>query len=249
MPGDLRIVSYNIRYGGRGRASALGRVIRACAPDVVILQEATDPDVVASLATLAGLPFWRSSAGDSLAWLSRVPVESSEWHRPSVARRAFLSLTLRGAWPRIFGVHLSAVHASWTERRRVRELRAILERTALERDRFHVVVGDFNTLAPGEQLDVAKLPRRLRPLVWLSGGRIRWQTIQVMLEAGYADAFRVLNAAAEGHTFPAWSPHVRLDYAFVPAAHAGRLSSCRVLHTAVDEDASDHFPLLLDLDT
>jgi len=32
---------------------------------------------------------------------------------------------------------------------------------------FHVLAGDFNTLAPGEQLEVGRLPRRLRPFVWL----------------------------------------------------------------------------------
>ena len=77
----------------------------------------------------------------------------------------------------MFGVHLSALHAAWTERRRVFELRSLLRSVERHQHGFHVLAGDFNTLAPTENLDVARLPARLRPFVWLSGGRIRWRTI------------------------------------------------------------------------
>ncbi len=46
----LRLLSYNIRYGGAGREAALAAVIRAAAPDLVVLQEATNPQVVERLA-------------------------------------------------------------------------------------------------------------------------------------------------------------------------------------------------------
>jgi len=46
-----------------------------------------------------------------------------------------------------------------------------------------VLAGDFNTLAPGEDLDLKRLPPRLRPFVWLSGGRIRWRTIRERIVA------------------------------------------------------------------
>ena len=39
----LRVLSYNIRYGGRGREAQITAVLAAAAPDVVIFQEATDP--------------------------------------------------------------------------------------------------------------------------------------------------------------------------------------------------------------
>ncbi len=69
---------------------------------------------------------------------------------------------------------------------------------------------------------------RLRLLVWLSGGRIRWQTIAIMLGAGYVDGFRHLQPTEPGFTFPTWDPHVRLDYAFVPKALAAALTACEV---------------------
>ena len=42
------------------------------------------------------------------------------------------------------------------------ELRALLRSIAQHQEGFHVLTGDFNTLAPGELLDFKKLPARLR---------------------------------------------------------------------------------------
>ena len=49
---------------------------------------------------------------------------------------------------------------------------------------------------------------------------IRWRTIEIVLNAGYADTFRRLHPGDEGLTFPVWAPHVRLDYIFAPADRA-----------------------------
>jgi endonuclease/exonuclease/phosphatase family metal-dependent hydrolase len=145
---------------------------------------------------------------------------------------------------RIFGLHLSAIHSNLTERRRGRELRSLLGGIARHQHGPHVVAGDFNTLAPGEPLDARRLPRRLRPLTWLSG-RIRWETIQIILEARYVDGYRRLHPLDKGYTFPTWDPHVRLDYLFLPEQFAGRLKACEVLTDGEEAArASDHFPLL-----
>ncbi len=243
----LRLLSYNIRYGGRGREEPLAAVVRAAAPDVVLLQEATRPEVVERLAAATGLSHWQARRGESLACMSRVPLDQARWHRPRVSRHAFLEVVpAAGAW-RIFGVHLSAVHAAWTERRRLYELRALLLGVQQHQAGPHALVGDFNTIAPGEIFDLRKLPARLRALVWLSGGRIRWRTIQTVLDAGYADVFRRLQPDVVGYTFPTWDPHVRLDYLFVPAAFAGRVACCRVVTGDRVREASDHHPLVAEL--
>jgi exodeoxyribonuclease-3 len=190
---------------------------------------------------------WRSFARQSLAYLSRRPVADASWHRPRFSRHAFIEVAPAGSDVRVFGVHLSAVHAAWTERRRVFELRALLRSIAHHQDRFHVLAGDFNTLAPGELLDCARLPPRLRPFVWLSGGRIKWRTIRLVLEAGYVDGYRLKQPGDMGHTFPTWGPHLRLDYVFVPAAFADRLVTCEVVSHPDAAAASDHFPVVADL--
>lgn len=244
----LRILTYNIRHGGHGRESNLLTVIRRCEPDVVVFQEATKRETIAALAEGAGMAQWDAVAGASLGFMSRRPVAHHEWHQPRFSRHAFLEIVPFGTESRIFGVHLSAVHAAWTERRRVYELRALLAGIARHQHGPHVLLGDFNTLAPGDVLDIRKLPHRLRTLVWLSGGKIRWRTIQVILDAGYVDGFRRLHPESIGFTFPTWNPHVRLDYAFVPAGFADRLRSCVVVDGDDTKAASDHFPLLVEFD-
>jgi exodeoxyribonuclease-3 len=114
---------------------------------------------------------------------------------------------------------------------------------------LHVLAGDFNTIAPDETLNVSALPTRLRALVWISGGRIRWRTIHILLSSGYVDAFRTLHRDRPGQTFPAWNPHVRLDYVFVPAAFADRVRACDVLTGDDTRGASDHLPVLADIAT
>jgi len=215
----------------------------------VVLQEAARPDVVEDVARAAGMTAWASHPDHSVGFMSRVPIAHHEWHRPWPSRRAFLEIVPEGDRVRIFGVHLSAVHSNWTEQLRVRELRALLKGIARHQHGFHVITGDFNTLAPGEQLDVERLPYRLQAVLWLSGGRIRWETIQIMLDAGYLDAYRMLHPKDPGFTFPTWDPHLRLDYAFVPGASTARLKVCEVMAAAPAlKEASDHLPLLAEVD-
>jgi exodeoxyribonuclease-3 len=244
----LRVLTYNIRLGGKGREEALGHVIGACRPDVVVLQEATEPSVVSSIARATGMEQHGSREGQSLGFLSRKPVRQYGWHKPRMSRHAFLEIELPDTRARIFGVHLSAVHAAWTERRRIVELRALLKSVAIHQQGVHILTGDFNTLAPGELLDFSRLPGRLRALVWLSGGKVRWRTIQIVLDNDYVDGFRALHPGIPGWTFPTWDPHVRLDFVFVPRRIASVLKTCEVMDVPRARDASDHLPLLSVLD-
>ncbi len=240
----LRLLSYNIRFGRLGREHALAETIRTLAPDLVVFQEATRPEVIERVAKDAGFPFWAARRNHSIGFLSRQEVAYHEWHYPAGARHSFLEIVPAGSEARVFGLHLSACFSKWDERRRTREIRSLLQGIERHQHGFHVLVGDFNTLAPGELLDVTKLPRRLRALVWLSGGRIRWRTIQIVLDEGYVDAFRRLHPSVAGLTFPTWDPHVRLDYLFAPGGCAAHVQSCDVVDSGEVRGASDHFPLL-----
>jgi endonuclease/exonuclease/phosphatase family metal-dependent hydrolase len=249
IPPDVRILSYNIRHGGAGRERALAAVVARTSADVVILQEATDPRVVEQLARDTGMTQWASRTGYSLGVISRRPLQVSEWRWTASARHAYLDLVLEGSTLRIVGVHLRAIHSNWTERRRTQDIAALLRSLAPARDAPHVLVGDFNSLAPAEPLALRKLPLRLRPFVWLSGGTIRWQVVEQLLDAGYVDAYRRLHSTQQGWTFPSWSPHLRLDYAFVPDALAERVRRCDVMTDGSDlVTASDHLPLQVELD-
>lgn len=244
----FRLLTYNILRGGTGRSGAIAAVINACRPDLVLLQEATDPANVERLAAATGMADARTFSKQSLGFLSRERVASAQWMRPRISRHAFVEIVPPRGNVRVYGVHLSAVLAAWTEQRRVFELRALLGSIARHRAGFHVLAGDFNTVASGEEFRIEQLPMRLRPLMWLSGGRVRWRTIETVIRAGYCDAFRTLHPADPGMTLPTHDPLLRLDYVFVPQAECARVRTCEVVRTPPADIASDHFPVVADLD-
>jgi endonuclease/exonuclease/phosphatase family metal-dependent hydrolase len=241
----LRVLSYNIRFAGRGREERLAEVIRAANADLVVLQEATDTRVVQNLAELTAMPTFAAKAKHSVAFLSRTAVDEFKWHYHPQLERAVLEIKVEGI--RAFAVHLRATHANLMERGRMREVRAILEFTARYRDEFHLLMGDFNTLAPGELLNMQKLPTRYKVLAFLLGGKVHFRAIRMMLDAGYTDCYRLFHTDP-GFTFPAWDPHVRLDYGFVPERFKDRITSCSVM-TDIREPAkaTDHLPLTIEV--
>ena len=243
----FRLLTYNILHGGTGRVDAIAQVINSCAPDLVLLQEATNPANVERLAAATDMADWQTFQRQSLGFLSRKKVSFFQWIRPRISRHAFLEVVPAGDELRVFGVHLSAVHAAWTERRRVIELRELLKSVDRHREGFHVLTGDFNTVAPGEEFDTDKLPFRLQPLIWLSGGSVRWRTIQTVLDAGYVDSFKLKHPDDPGLTLPTTDPHIRLDYVFVPHQYSTRVMACEVVRHPSAVRASDHFPVVADL--
>jgi endonuclease/exonuclease/phosphatase family metal-dependent hydrolase len=254
----LRLLTYNIREGGIGRAEQIAAVIEAAGADVVALQEARDPRVIEQIAKLAGFKYCGSRIGYSTGFLSNVPVREFDWRQPPRTRHALLEVTLDDGFPRLFVLHLRAWFSNWSERQRARELRRLLNgiKDQLKREKnafaFHILAGDFNALAPGEAFDSSPMPRWIRGMVWLSGRDIARSTIAMMQAEGYVDAWRALYTDQEndpGYTFPVWKPHVRLDYVFTPAEFCSRFTACEV-RKIPDEarTASDHFPLLVEMD-
>jgi exodeoxyribonuclease-3 len=253
----VRLLTYNIREGGVGRAEQLAEVIAAAKPDFVALQEARDPVIVKRIASLTGLTYCAARPAHSTGFLSRVPVSDHAWRHPPRTRHAILEVRLGDGLPRVFVLHLRAWFSKWSEQRRARELRGLMEgiRAKLEREEhafaFHVRAGDFNALAPGEHFDASSMPAWIRGMIWLSGRDIARSTIEMMRTDGYVDAWRTVHPDSEqnpGYTFPVWHPHVRLDYVFTPAAYASRIVACEVRRSPeVARNASDHFPLAVDI--
>ena len=245
----LRLLSYNIKFGGKGREDHIAAVIRAANPDIVLLQEATDRLVVRRLADLCDYTTWDSRVNYSTGFMTRLPVESYNWHLPKRTRHAFLEVAVKEPTMRFFGLHLSAWFSNWSERQRRFEVEALLAGIEEHQHGFHIIAGDFNAVAPGAVLRVDRMPQWIRAMVWLSGRDIARHTIQHMLDQKYADVWAALHPEKLGYTFPTWDPHVRLDYAFTPDRYRDSILGCEVLTTpAQAAQASDHFPLLVEFE-
>lgn len=244
----MRLVSYNIRLGGRGRREVIAEVLRRIDADLVILQEAVDPSVVEWLGGELGLAVVAAGAGRSVAALSRLDADGVTWHRAR-AGRMFLEIDLRADDLRLFGVHLTAGLSRWGERRRLAELAVLLPvvRAGAGLD-ASLVVGDFNAIAPGDEPLVASLPRWIRILLRFDGG-IRTEVMTELHDTGLTDAFRRAHPAELGVTMPAADPSVRLDYVFAGSRVAARILDCAPadLDRGLLARASDHLPLVATL--
>lgn len=246
----LRLVSYNIRKGGRRRSRLIGEVLRRLDPDLVVLQEAVDPWVVAEVAREIGGQVLLGAPARSVAVVSRMGELETAWHHGRHGPR-YAEVVLPSINVRVIGLHLTAGLSGRGERRRVREAEQVLATAAGDGGPAGVVLaGDFNSVAPGDLPAIRRLPTWLRILLRVDGG-ISTRVMGQLLAAGFVDAFRLRNPDTAGATIPSDAPSVRLDYFLLGPAVAPRLVECRV---ALDDRtllaaASDHLPIVLDLST
>jgi endonuclease/exonuclease/phosphatase family metal-dependent hydrolase len=145
-------------------------MITAANPDIVGLVEATNPHVVEELARRLGMQHVMSAYPTHIqdwevALLSRLPIISSKTHlNPQVMTKPVLEVCLEepdGTQFSVFVTHLAAAFShGWAgdaiRRREVRELIRIMgEHSGTP----HLVMGDFNSLSPGDPFRASALLR------------------------------------------------------------------------------------------
>ena len=146
----MRLLTYNIQHGGHGRIAPLASVINACAPDLVLLQEATDPGNVERLAEATGMADWKAY------WrsIARVPQPRAGRLFEVDAAARLAACVHRDRPGGRTGAHLRRAPERGPRRvdRAAPRVRVAGAAARVERhqDGFHVLSGDFNTVAPGE---------------------------------------------------------------------------------------------------
>jgi len=246
----LRLATYNIRKGGRRRRHLIGEVLRTLDPDLMVLQEAVDPWVVGEIARSIDAEVVTAVPGRSVAVLSRMGPLETEWHHP-VGGRGFAEVRLPSIGVRILGVHLSAGLSGRGERRRAHEVEHVLATAeAGPGTASALIAGDLNAVAPGDLPAISRMPTWIRILLRVDGG-ISTRVMARLLGAGFVDAYRALNPTSPGGTMPADAPSVRLDYVLAGRDLASRVTACAigVADPVLLAAASDHLPLVLDLET
>lgn len=162
-----RILSYNILVGGARRIDFIEQMIRSADPDVVGLVEASDVGVVQELAWRLGMEYCTNASPDgswktTLALLSRLPITRSAVHTGQGAiSRPLLEVGLEDENGEPLTVFVNHLVAEFSQGRggdglRRKEVRTILD-VLRARHEPHVLMGDFNALAPGDQLRVSRL--------------------------------------------------------------------------------------------
>lgn len=253
----MRILSYNILDGGGDRVERLAQVIEGQQPDVVALVEADDPGVVERLAGRLHMDFVHAPGNShASALLSRFPITESVNHAPMhpALEKSLLEASVRGpdgADLTLGVVHLHARAYEADEVIRERELAVVLDVFAPHRDagRPHVLCGDFNANAPYQRIDLARCKEKTR-LAWhANGGDLPRRVVQRLLDAGYLDSLYAFDrhAGETATTFTTQEPGQRVDYVFTYAIDPARIRRAWVVADPPAVDASDHFPVALEL--
>ena len=166
-----RILAYNILVGGTNRVDQLTALIGSTHPDIVGLAEATNPQVVEEIAQRLGMQFRLSGQGKNrydwqLAVLSRLPIIHTQVHtRPDIFNRQYLLEVCveepGGRQLTVFVIHqISNFHRGLESmRKRRREVQEILRIMAPHTGTPHLLMGDFNSVAPGDTFKGGKLLR------------------------------------------------------------------------------------------
>ncbi|MFJ2413938.1 endonuclease/exonuclease/phosphatase family protein [Streptomyces brevispora] len=224
----IRVLSYNIR-SMRDDQAALARVIRACAPDLVLVQEAPRffrwrkrAARLAAATDLVVLGGGATAAGPLLLCSLRALVERTEDVllplTPGLHRRGFATAVVRIAGTRI-GV--LSCHLSLQREERLAQAEALLDRLDAMGVEHAVVGGDLNEVPGGQAF------RRL-------AGRLQ-------------DCWTLRPRGGE-HTFPSHDPRKRIDAVFV--TRGIEVLGCGVpsgLAGVAERDlraATDHLPVL-----
>jgi exodeoxyribonuclease-3 len=272
-PARLRVLTYNILFGGVGREALIGDVVGAIAPDVAVFCEVTDPRAFDVIAGVVG-PHRAMSGGrrERIAIVSRWPLEDisafgPRWSPKKWVRATVVTPTQR---LRVHGIHLVPEPLFALELWRRAEVYALMRHLGLCAAPLRIVAGDFNAYAGGDTLRWDATPFHIRAQFWpMLGASPRW-AIPLLTRDGWVDCYRTANPAADGFTMPAWDPHVRIDYVFAspslaaslqsagtltrsgPAAPAPRRSLSQLLGRApipeLGGEASDHLPVWADFD-
>lgn len=164
-----RILTYNILVGATRRLEPLSRIIASTQADIIGLVEATDAHVVEELAKRLQMDFRITGSGTyrrdwQVAVLSRYPILDVQVHAyPDILERNHI-LEVNIAAPTIgsltvFVAHLSAdfFHGNAGNRLRRQEVEKIMCIMEAKRGTPHLLMGDLNTIAPGDKLQASHM--------------------------------------------------------------------------------------------
>jgi endonuclease/exonuclease/phosphatase family metal-dependent hydrolase len=169
----IRVLAYNILLGGERREERIAGVLAGSGADLIALEEVQDNGLVPRLAEHLGMEAVYAPPSDGgplgMALLTRLPIASQRNLRHPGMLRSHLEVVIRarpGERIRFHVVHLAARFGEKAngEARRLREIEAVLGDIDAEEAMPDIVLGDFNSIAPGDHLAATGFFRRMNEL-------------------------------------------------------------------------------------
>jgi endonuclease/exonuclease/phosphatase family metal-dependent hydrolase len=275
----MRVLTYNIHgwrtVAGLPNLNAVAQVIAAANPDIVGLNEVFYPRIVEgadeaaleALATRLGMhfvfgPCLRWPAQDDMpahaygnALLSRWPILASAAHHltpvPDREQRGLLEARIALPTGNTFTAYVT--HLDHTdEEARLIQLRALRTWTVRDRNRPHLIMGDFNSISPWDFATRAgaleELAHYRKSSYLLNADKGGPKVIAQMEKAGYVDAYARFGTPGLDSSLRVDEPAVRIDYIFLSESLAPALTAAQIWQEPPGKEASDHRPVLAEFD-
>ncbi len=267
----MKIITYNIRnwrnHQGESNVRQVLAALRTADADVIGLNEALHPHpspdpalpALDFLARELGMhavfgpsfqpqdAFHRPEAMSGNALLSRWPILAAAAHHltPVITHQRGLleaRILLPDKTPMTFYVtHLEPKR----EDVRVEQVRAALSWTVRDRGKPHVLMGDLNTYNPADFPDEATLADFRAQAQARGFTFFEARALPRLLQNGYVDA-------CQSHPQPTWNTEdalwARMDFILLAGSLAAKTTSCRTLDSTIARQASDHLPVLVELE-
>jgi exodeoxyribonuclease III len=254
-------MSYNILEGGNlwegDRTDLLFEIIKSFSPDILGLNECRgfSDDDYARLRLferqlgMSGV-LSKAQSGNDVAILHRTDLPVVEISgRSSSMYNGYARITLETT--ELGSVAVVATHLQpYSSLFRTGEMQIVAVRAAAAK--AAIIMGDMNSVAPSDvrTLDLTDAPRTMIERLRGVSGDIDTEVVSVPLNRGYVD----LGQKDASKTYPTIllgersNPRVRLDYMFASPPIAERCTSFHVADNAAAHRASDHLPIMAELD-
>lgn len=135
------------------------------------------------------------------------------------------------------------------EEARLVEMRTLHTWTSRDRNRPHVVMGDFNAVSVwdfvGKEEQLCGLSHHNSNDL---GGEQGPRVVARMEKAGYSDVYARFGQPGQQSYIPSHDPAIRIDYIFVSQPLIAHVSNCEIWQEAPGAEASDHRPIIADIE-
>lgn len=254
---NMRLMTYNILDGGEDRLDLIAEIINGSSPDFVTINEANgfdeeDNKKLKDLSQATTMPYYHLALSGEfdyhVAVLSKLPLKKVYEIHPLM--RAGISVVIDSEIGEIsiVGVHLTP----YSENMRIPEIELL---NSTQKDYPNrILLGDMNSLSKDDNYSESIMQDFNEPQLkkFTKDGSLQFEVIEKIKASDYLDTAVELGKQSD-NTAPTTSnkdtthANTRLDYVFVSSPLRNHLVSYSVIKNALTEQASDHYPILVEL--
>lgn len=263
----MKLMTYNLMVGGvepkPSRLEQVLYIINEQNADIVGLQETklafgSENELVYTLRNKKDYPYDQVIEGVAEDWMFGWGASLFSRKKPSSSRRIGKKVrAVEMTFPVLTGelsicnVYLSHVNESL----RLPQIQEVLQE--LQGQKYSILMGDFNSLSPEDGIPdsaINSFSNRMKDK-YCRGGKLCYDTIEAVLEAGYIDIGLKFHKPEEitdkaaiswgtgNHTRP-----VRIDFIFATESVLSPIKEFEIVNNKFTRLASDHFPLYAVID-